>query len=145
MRYSAKDATPQLLAELADKPEDEAARLLSKRKALAELLGDRGWHMTGELVKVGGKNFTARVSELRDDGWDIRSERVSRGTWRYRALTVGGTARVNHVLGNQALGVLYQTLDAAHGIEEGLADEILERLPESWRDELFANDAKQRL
>lgn len=40
--------------------------------------------------EIGGVRFSARLLELRDEGWEIREERVRQGSHRY--VLVGGSA-----------------------------------------------------
>jgi hypothetical protein len=136
---------PDALAEFLPIPVKEADRRRSRREAVAHLLSDRRWHSTDAVLEVGGSSFRARISELRDTGWDIKAEHVREGTWQYRAITVGGTKRVTHALGNQALYVMYRTLAAGSDLDEDLAERLLERLPKAWGEELFAEDGVQRL
>lgn len=51
--------------------------------AILEAAGDRG-ATTAELIQGGvGSRYSARLLELRDEGYVIHGERVRDGSWRY--------------------------------------------------------------
>lgn len=51
--------------------------------AILEAAGDRG-ATTAELIQGGvGSRYSARLLELRDEGYVIQGERVRDGSWRY--------------------------------------------------------------
>jgi hypothetical protein len=61
------------------------ARWRGHLKSMFGLLRDGGWHMRDELVRVGTKNFTARISNLRERGCVIECDRLDeQGATRYR-------------------------------------------------------------
>lgn len=58
----------------------------TRRELLAKLLRDAGDHgvTTGELLQHGvGSRYSARLMELREQGWVVQAERVRDGQWRY--------------------------------------------------------------
>ena len=63
---------------------------MTKRDLLAYLLrqaGERGV-TTGELLQAGiGSRYSARLMELRADGWVVSAERIRDGAWKYTLLS----------------------------------------------------------
>jgi hypothetical protein len=114
----------------------------SNLTALADLLADKRWHQTSELLAAAGTGYSARVRELRESGWQIEVEPVRRGAWRYRARQIGGNEPRRYELGKQAFQVLVTIFEA---IEEEVTlealDAIFERLPEAWQVELASAEA----
>ena len=43
-------------------------------QAILRLLSDYRWHSTAEIAKYGGKQYNARIYELRQEGYNIVNE-----------------------------------------------------------------------
>lgn len=60
--------------------------MTSKQRVL-QALKDAGEHGLNTVAlcqpEVGGVRFSARIQELRDDGYDIQSTCIRLGSWRY--------------------------------------------------------------
>jgi hypothetical protein len=114
----------------------------SNLTALADLLADKRWHLTSELLATAGTGYSARVRELRESGWQIEVQPVRRGAWRYRARRIGGHEPPRNLLGKQAFQALVTTFEEIQE-EVGLEalDAIFERLPEAWQVELASAEA----
>jgi hypothetical protein len=68
------------------KPKTEVVKELARREAAADRILERlqqGPALNTELVHI-AMNLTARVSELRQRGYEIVAERVEAGVFRYR-------------------------------------------------------------
>lgn len=64
---------------------EEKARLNAAALRVLAYLQERGSALNWEMStpEIGGSRAPARCHELKQDGWDIRVERVSKGTFRY--------------------------------------------------------------
>lgn len=49
----------------------------SGKETLLDLLSDSRWHPTYEVIRYAGKQYNARIHELREDGHIIESERIN--------------------------------------------------------------------
>lgn len=59
---------------------------MTRRAIALQLLQDAGGAgvTTGDLMRAGvGSRYGARLKELRDEGYEIHSERLRGGSWRY--------------------------------------------------------------
>lgn len=65
-------------------PLEVAARRRTKKENLLDLLSDGKWHQHGECVRAGGTRFSARVLELRADGYRIEKRHVIADLWEYK-------------------------------------------------------------
>jgi len=61
----------------------EAARRTSNRDRVLAMLQAHGSATNDELIHVGGFRYGARVHELKSLGYDIRTERVKGGLFRF--------------------------------------------------------------
>lgn len=61
--------------------QETARRENNKQKVLARLL--EGPATGDELDAIAGRRFGARIFDLGKDGWDIRSEAITRSQFRY--------------------------------------------------------------
>ena len=59
---------------------------LSKRDALLALLSDGRWHSARELTEVAGWRYSARLHELREDGYKIERQTLDHQLFHYRLL-----------------------------------------------------------
>ena len=79
---------------------DHAKVKVSKRAALFTLLSDGAWHVHQELARVGGVRYSARLLELKREGYAVESEEVAEGDpgKRYRMPTTErGAAKAKKV------------------------------------------------
>ena len=57
---------------------------MTKKEAILFVLKDRKWHDNREVMEVGGFCYTARISNLRADGYIIECRHVKDGKFEYR-------------------------------------------------------------
>jgi hypothetical protein len=62
----------------------EDGRIQTRRGQLFRLLLHGDWHTGDELAQMGGISFHASLNKFRQAGWQIRSERLAGGSWRYQ-------------------------------------------------------------
>jgi hypothetical protein len=79
------DGTPAPRQEKANPVRDERKRLGAAALRVLAHLQAHGSALNWQLAKpeIGGLRAPARCHELQHDGWDIRVERVAKGTFRY--------------------------------------------------------------
>lgn len=65
------------------KTEEEKRRLDTAKERILELLLDGEWHTNLELSKITHR-FSARLYDLRREGWIIERIHLDRGIWAYR-------------------------------------------------------------
>lgn len=56
---------------------------MTNGQAIIELLSDGQWHDNRSVMDVGGFCYTARISELRQDGYIISCRHVKDGKFEY--------------------------------------------------------------
>lgn len=61
----------------------EKRRLNTVKAKILQLLKDGQWHTNRELKQISHR-FSARIKELRDEGWQIEREYWGEGVWAYR-------------------------------------------------------------
>ena len=62
------------------------AKRASKRDALLALLSDGRWHSARELTEVAGWRYSARLHELREEGYRIERQTLDHQLFHYRLL-----------------------------------------------------------
>ena len=71
-------------------------RWKGQQKRIFNLLRDQEWHSRQRLVEVSGSaNLTARISELRSQGYGIQCAQLKEGHTTYRILEYVGTSTTN--------------------------------------------------
>ena len=65
---------------------EDLNRQRGQKGLLLELLLDGKWHENGQCASVGGLSFNDSLFCLRNEGWEIESRHVRRGTWELRLL-----------------------------------------------------------
>lgn len=58
----------------------------SKKAEILFLLWDLNFHNTKQVNEAGGSQYNARIKELRNEGWDIDSEKLANGEWGFRLI-----------------------------------------------------------
>lgn len=59
---------------------------MTKKEAILDVLKDRVWHSNREIMEAGGFCYTARISELRNDGYIIEAKYVKDGKYAYKLM-----------------------------------------------------------
>ena len=57
----------------------------AQKQAILSLLGDMEWHSSGELMDVSSHRYSARMWDLKQDGFHIASRRMEgKRVWEYK-------------------------------------------------------------